>query len=153
MIGALERFCLSFIVLATCLLAAGISRAEEFGNILLPSTEQASRQASARALNAAGLMISGFQRRELRQSESASETFRSALREFQAAASAMEDILKRSEASPELRDFFQTEVPLYKALPEQEVNGFVYWLRRGKVPVEGGVVKKEHVFQVLISET
>ena len=86
--------------------------AEEFGNILVPSVDDLSREASAEALGAAALVLRGFQRRELKQKELSQQDFKSAGISFKSSYSKMQEILKRQENDPELRRFLSESVSL-----------------------------------------
>ncbi|RUV19933.1 MULTISPECIES: hypothetical protein [unclassified Mesorhizobium] len=80
-------------MLTAGLLCCSSAHAAEFGNIFgSPETEQASRAASATALEAISELMKGLQARELRSSDG-SESFQAAAQAFGNAADKMDKIL------------------------------------------------------------
>ena len=136
------------------LLVAGDASAfaDEFGNILVPSVENASRRASADALGAASLILKGFQGRELRDLNNEKESFASAAEGLRAAAQQMGDILQLANKNPDLAKVLETPFAIEKDVPERDRPTFAFWVSRTGTKV-GDVKTRADVFRVFERDT
>ena len=113
------------IALAT---AVGPAAADEFGNILVPSVENASRQASAQALGAAGLILKGFQSRELRDRGNEKEAFSGAARGLRSAAEAMDGVISQGKSGGDIGRVLDAPFNFEKDIPERDRAAFSFWI-------------------------
>jgi len=125
-----HRFWLGLWFFAALAAGSGAASADEFGNILVPSVENVSRQASAQALGAASLILKGFQSRELRNRDSEREAFVGAAQGLRSAADAMDGILKQASTGGDLGKVLGMPFILPRDVPERDRAAFIVWVSR-----------------------
>jgi hypothetical protein len=106
----------------------GSAAADEFGNILVPSVENASRQASAQALGAAGLILKGFQSRELRDRGNEKEAFSAAAHGLRSAAEAMDGVINQGKSGGDIGRVLDAPFKIEKDIPERDRPAFLFWI-------------------------
>ena len=122
--------------LAALAIGSGTAAADEFGNILVPSIENASREASAQALGAASLILKGFQNRELHNRNDEKAAFAGAADGLRSAADAMNGILNQASAGGDLAKVMGSQFILERDVPQRDRAAFVFWISRTGAKVD-----------------
>ncbi len=147
-----HRFWLGLWFFAALAAGSGAASADEFGNILVPSVENVSRQASAQALGAASLILKGLQSRELRNRDSEREAFVGAAQGLRSAADAMDGILKQASTGGDLGKVLGMPFILPRDMPERDRAAFIVWVSRTGTNVDT-LKTRADVFAVFARDT